>query len=210
MTTGNRSGRQEGSAGVFIGVLVLSDPRIPMASVSPDAPEGEKMDRALGAVRPLPNQPGLTDCTEGQSICKHKGTTAYPAHQGMLDAGAVSGVYDCPACPKPCTLYIGAVPAVGFLCMCQRVAGCPIACWIAPFNCLPGGGLGTGGTPIDVLYLPTSKCLPSWATLAATWFCACGSCSCYDYHNTDTLLSTCCCCLAPQVHTKLSQGTIIF
>mmetsp|Transcript_35422 Transcript_35422/g.51759 ORF Transcript_35422/g.51759 Transcript_35422/m.51759 type:complete len:201 (-) Transcript_35422:573-1175(-) len=177
-------------------------------------PEGQAIERgdevparpALDPkAEPLPNQPGLMSFAEGMNIFRHKGTTDYPANPGMLDAGDVSGIFDIP-CMRMCNLYVGAVPAVGFLCLCSRVGSCPVCCWIAPFNCC--GGLGEGGTPIDVFYLPTSKCLPKNCTLAATWFCTPGPCCCYDYHNEDTLLSSWCCCF-PQVHRKLVQGKII-
>ena len=136
-----------------------------MASVAPegekyaaDAPAEQKMLRGPQPDGgPLPDQPSLMDCGDGASVCGHKGTKAYPANPGMLDAGAVSGTYDCPA--APCTsVYVGAVPAVGFLCMCPKCGPVPVCCAIAPFNCC--GGLGYGGTPIDFLYLPTGKCLP--------------------------------------------------
>jgi len=139
----------------------------------------------------------------------------------MLKAGMVAGTYDEPCCPSCCTLWASPVPSLGFMCLMQKVGPIPVACWIAPFNCLGGiscthcigclgegkclGGLGTGGTPIDVCYCPTSKCLPSNCTLAGTWFCS--PCQCYDFADNDTMMSSCCCCGAV-VHRKLAQGVI--
>merc|ERR1719230_390551 len=164
------------------------------------APGGESMERSS----PLPNQPGLCNVGEGCGIFRHKGTKAWPANPGMLDANEVAGIYDCPGCPKACTLYMRPVPAFGFLCMCTRCGGVPLCCYIAPFNCL--GGLGTGGPPLDVWCIPSSKCLPSFCTLAATWFCIPGPCCCcYDFHDVNTMLSTSCCCCCPRVHMKLED-----
>ena len=186
-----------------------------MASVAPegekyaaDAPAEQKMLRGPQPDGgPLPDQPSLMDCGDGASVCGHKGTKAYPANPGMLDAGAVSGTYDCPAAPCA-SVYVGAVPAVGFLCMCPKCGPVPVCCAIAPFNCC--GGLGYGGTPIDFLYLPTGKCLPRGCTLAATWFCIPGPAPCcIDFHDVDTMVTSWVVC-CPRVHKKLVQGTIIF
>jgi len=166
---------------------------------------------------PRANQPGLFNCSEGLGICFHKGTTSYPAHDGMLDAGAVSGIYEDPNCPI-CTVDVRGVPAVGFLCMIQRCAGVPCCCYIAPFNCCtpincstgaeglrkPGlkcgvGGCGYGGPK-------AAPCLPDCLSLAGTWFCCAGAC--WDWHDNDTMLTSKL-CLFPQVHKKIKQGTII-
>ncbi|KAH8066909.1 hypothetical protein JL721_7900 [Aureococcus anophagefferens] len=184
-----------------------------MASVAPegekyaaDAPAEQKMLRGPQPDGgPLPDQPSLMDCGDGASVCGHKGTKAYPANPGMLDAGAVSGTYDCPA--APCASVARRGPAVGFLCMCPARPGARVLRHRA-LQLLRR--LGYGGTPIDFLYLPTGKCLPKGCTLAATWFCIPGPAPCcIDFHDVDTMVTSWVVC-CPRVHKKLVQGTIIF
>lgn len=162
----------------------------------------------------LPNQPG---CMNGMGICCHNGTKEYPAFQAMMDANAVSGVYQDPTC-SCCTISISPVAAVGFLWTVHRCGPVCYACYPLPFNCfgpctcsqakrLNGkqcfGGLGRDGTPIQVFYCPTDKCLPNNFTLAATWFCCFGFC--VDWNTPDIMLSSCGCCV-PRVHRKIKQG----
>jgi len=128
----------------------------------------------------------------------------------MLDPKKVSGTYQDPDC-KCCTLDVKAAPAVGILCMIQKCGGVPCCCYCAPFNCAPGcncnggstkvtcGGCGRGGPK-------AAPCLPNSLTLAATWFCVCGAC--WDWYDDDTMLTSKC-CICPQVHRKIKQGTII-
>ena len=182
------------------------------------APEGETMARGeykgkfgmFGDKDALPNQPGCFD----MGICCHKGTTAHPAEPTMLDAGELSGMYQNPDCAC-CTKYTRPVPALGFLCMCDCMSGCPICCYIVPFNCCgfnkvcPCGALGAGGPPIDLLYCPTGKCLPKNCTLAATWFCLPSPCClCVDFVDTSTMLTSCGCC-CPQVWRKVKDYDVI-
>ena len=172
------------------------------ATVDVEPPAGETMDR--GKSGPLPNQPGLCALGEGYGICTHKGTTSYPAHDGMLDAGKVSGIYDFPG--LPCiSLDVKGVPALGFLCMIEYCGPIPCCCFCIPFNCCPTppnypkGGCGVGGPK-------AAPCLPDNCTLAATWFCL--PPWCIDWHDVDTMLvSYLCCC--PMVYKKTKQGAII-
>ena len=192
------------------------------------APENESIKRdnpyagkvgCCGDPEALPNQPGC--CEPG--IFFHTGTAHYPAHDGMLDAGAVSGIYQDPDC-KCCTTDIRAVPAVGFLCVTQFCGPCPWACYCAPFNCAPSincngahvcspegkgskttcscGGCGYGGPK-------AAPCLPDPLSLAGTWFCVPGPCLCFDWHNVDTMITSVGGCFCPQVHRKIKQGKII-
>ena len=177
------------------------------ASITRDAPYAGKFGM-MGDAEALPNQPGWFDF----GICCHKGTKDHPAYQGMLDAEKVAGLYQSPDC-SCCTSYVRPVPALGFLCVCDCIKGCPVCCYIVPFNCCGWtatcgtGGLGPGGPTIDLFYCPVGKCLPKTCTLAATWFCLPGYCM--DFKDNDTLLTSCCCCVYPQVHRKIKQLDII-
>merc|ERR1719231_5703 len=161
----------------------------------------------------LPNQPG---CMNGMGICCHEGTKEYPAFQAMMDANAVAGVYQDPMF-SGCSISLSPIPALGFLCTFHWCGPLPYCCYPLPFNCIGPptcsqakrlggkqcfGGLGRDGTPIQVFYLPTDKCLPGSATLAATWFCA--GPHCVDFHKPDVMLTSCC-CLCPKVHRKTKQ-----
>ena len=118
------------------------------ATVDIEPPAAETMDR--GKSGPLPNHPGLCALGEGYGICTHQGTTFYPAHDGMLDAGKVSGMYQNPV--EPCiSLDVKGVPALGFLCVIEYCGPIPCCVFCVPFNCCPTppnypkGGCGVGG-----------------------------------------------------------------
>ena len=99
--------------------------------------------RLMGPDRVNSHPTALCSLADGYGVCTHKGTSHYPAHDGMLDAGAVSGTYQDPCC-SPCSVHVKGVPAVGFLCMIQQCGGVPICCYIAPFNCCTPVNCSTG------------------------------------------------------------------